>query len=296
MAIKKGDAANQAESTVKTPPIKPFSRLGDDWHLDLRRQLLRRIGVAALLIFTLLGGLALYDSLNSPAEFDDEEDLRDPRATRAVEPTKPIKPAPADPATNQTTPSVPLDKATPSDAATMTPAASATTAASAPPTTPSTPASPPAPSITKRPGGSADVPAASPSIPQRSTPGDTPATEPTVTSQRPATVSTPPPPEIAAKPVLPAVPTAEAPRAAASPPKVDLPPRSGYLLQSSALSDAARAEELQARLAQVGIPSVIETRLQVGPFRSRADAESARRQMNALGVDGTVQRIRSGSR
>ena len=65
-----------------------------------------------------------------------------------------------------------------------------------------------------------------------------------------------------------------------------VPPRplSGHALQSSPLPDQQRAAELQARLAQEGLPSSIETRLQVGPFRSRAEAESARRKLQTLGI------------
>jgi cell division protein FtsN len=60
-------------------------------------------------------------------------------------------------------------------------------------------------------------------------------------------------------------------------------PASGHILQSGALPDRRQADELQARLAQEGIPATVETHLQVGPFRTRAEAEAARRKMPALG-------------
>ncbi|HMW18386.1 MAG TPA: SPOR domain-containing protein [Accumulibacter sp.] len=306
MAMKKDDTTKKVESAVP-PSIKPFSRLGDDWHLDLRKQLLRRIGVAALLIFTLLGGLALYDSLNSPSEFDDEEDARDPRTSRAIEPAKPIKPAPADSATNSTAPAAVPDKTTPGDAvpapapATVAAAPAAATATAAA-HTPVAPVTPPIPTVmpAQRAGAAAGTPATaitpptSPAAP-RPTSGGLPATVPAMVGQSPAGVTAPPPPEIAAKPELPTAPADDAARAV-SPPRGERLPRSGYLLQSPVVSDAARAEELQAQLAKMGIPSVIETRLQVGPFPSRAAAEAARRQMSALGIEGTVQRIKPGPR
>lgn len=78
--------------------------------------------------------------------------------------------------------------------------------------------------------------------------------------------------------------------AAAAAEKVPMPvvPRllAGPTLQSSVLADQRRAEELQAKLAHEGIPSSVETRLQVGPFRTRAEAEAARRKMQSLGIDG----------
>ena len=62
-------------------------------------------------------------------------------------------------------------------------------------------------------------------------------------------------------------------------------PATGYAWQSSVFPDLARAEEVQAKLAQEGIPASVETRLRVGPFRSRAEAEAARRKLKALGLD-----------
>lgn len=62
-------------------------------------------------------------------------------------------------------------------------------------------------------------------------------------------------------------------------------PATGYAWQSSVFPDLARAEEVQAKLAQEGIPASLETRLRVGPFRSRAEAEAARRKLKALGLD-----------
>lgn len=94
-----------------------------------------------------------------------------------------------------------------------------------------------------------------------------------------------------AKPVPP--PAAESPKAPAGggvPAAGDASPAAprpatGYAWQSSVFPDLARAEEVQAKLAQEGIPASVETRLRVGPFRSRAEAEAARRKLKALGLD-----------
>jgi cell division septation protein DedD len=73
------------------------------------------------------------------------------------------------------------------------------------------------------------------------------------------------------------LPTAEAPSATVV--------ETRHSLLSSALPERRRAEELQAKLSQQGIPARLETRLQVGPFASRAEAEAARRKVQALGVE-----------
>jgi len=86
---------------------------------------------------------------------------------------------------------------------------------------------------------------------------------------------------------------------ATPPPVVETPPAvavrlaSGYIVQSGLFSDLALAEEWQARLAQEGIPSMVEARLQIGPFKNRSEAESARRQLKKLGIDApsTVRRV-----
>lgn len=65
-------------------------------------------------------------------------------------------------------------------------------------------------------------------------------------------------------------------------------PPSGPTLQTSFLPDWRRAEELQAGLAQAGIPASVETRLQVGPFRTRSEAEAARREIQKRGVDAVI--------
>ena len=65
------------------------------------------------------------------------------------------------------------------------------------------------------------------------------------------------------------------------------PPRlfSGYALQAGVFSDPRRAEELNAKLILEGIPSTIEARVQVGPFKTRAEAEAVRDKMKAMGID-----------
>jgi DedD protein len=65
-------------------------------------------------------------------------------------------------------------------------------------------------------------------------------------------------------------------------------PPPGPRLQTSVLPDWRRAEEVQASLAQVGIPASIETRLQLGPFRTPSEAEAARREIQRRGIDAVI--------
>ncbi|WP_313951260.1 SPOR domain-containing protein, partial [Accumulibacter sp.] len=101
----------------------------------------------------------------------------------------------------------------------------------------------------------------------------------------------PPPPQVAATPALPSPARRQFVAAgAAAEPVQAAPPAapqlsSGYVLHSAIFHDPGRAEEWQAKLAQEGIPSTLEARLQIGPFKNRAEAEAARRKMNKLGIE-----------
>lgn len=65
-------------------------------------------------------------------------------------------------------------------------------------------------------------------------------------------------------------------------------PLAGPVLQSAVLPDLRRAEEAQARLVQAGIPASIEFRLRAGPFKTRVEAEAARREMQKYGVETVI--------
>jgi DedD protein len=71
----------------------------------------------------------------------------------------------------------------------------------------------------------------------------------------------------------------------------------GFVIQVAALSDAARAKELQAKIAAGGMKAYTEvvqtakgpvTRVRVGPYASREAAEKARPQLQKLQLDGKV--------
>ncbi len=71
----------------------------------------------------------------------------------------------------------------------------------------------------------------------------------------------------------------------------------GFVIQVAALSDTAKAKELQARIAGGGMKAYTEvvqtskgpvTRVRVGPYSSREAAEKARPQLQKLQLDGKV--------
>ena len=63
---------------------------------------------------------------------------------------------------------------------------------------------------------------------------------------------------------------------------------SGYSLQAGVFSDTQHAEDLLARLTQAGIAASIEARVQVGPFKTRQEADAARKKLNTLGIDSIL--------
>ena len=69
------------------------------------------------------------------------------------------------------------------------------------------------------------------------------------------------------------------------------------MIQVAALSDTAKAKELQAKIAGGGMKAYTEvvqtskgpvTRVRVGPYNSREAAEKARAQLQKLQLDGKV--------
>lgn len=244
-----------------------------DAQSDLKRKLLARIGVAGVMIALLLGTLAVFDRINAPEETEDEE----PRFTAPVpvakkEMTQPLTPAGADgpnPADTAAAPAeaetsaAPVDPAVPPEA----------TGAPPPPSVAATPGLP-APREGSRGAG------AHPPAPAAATP---PASGVAGASGAPPAALPAPPAAVAVSP---------SPRADSAP----LRPGTGYALQAGVFADTRRAEELHALLTLNGIPSTIESRVQVGPFRTRQEAEAARARMQALGVEALLLPPKGGAR
>ena len=225
---------------------------------EVKRKLAWRMGLAGLMIVGLLGALALFDRLSTPGE----SEVSPPQFTEPVPVAKKV-------ITHPVTPAEPA--AEPATQAPPPPPAPAPEATAAP-VDKSAPRSdrPPRPEV-----------AAQPSLPR--------AVPPASTGR-----STPAAPAAASASAAPARTTrAEAPAArsevpvAAEPPA---PPRlfSGYALQAGVFADPRRAEDLHARLVLEGVPATIESRVQVGPFKSRAEAEAMRDKLKTLGVESVL--------
>jgi DedD protein len=88
---------------------------------------------------------------------------------------------------------------------------------------------------------------------------------------------------------------AEAPKTAEkapSPPPAPAPssqpPAKGYAVQLGVFSNPANATQMQEKLAQHGIKSYTETKLNVGPFQNKEEAEAALAKLRGLGINAVV--------
>lgn len=231
---------------------------------DLRNQMIRRLAMAGGLVAVLLGMLAVFDHLSQPA---DEQEVRVF--------TEPVPVAPKKMVTQPVTPVEPVADEAPvvQEAATVgaVPAEAAVGA-------------PPPPEV-----------AAQPAIEPAVAPANPPVARPRVRPVAPAS------PEIvpemtSAPPIAPAPPVsvAKAPvpsaRVVESTPTTPAAPRlfSGFVLQAGVFTSAQRAEELHAKLTLSGVQSSIETRVQVGPFRTRKEAAEAQEKLRELGIDSIL--------
>lgn len=222
---------------------------------DIKRKLAWRMGIAGLMIVGLLGGLALFDRLSAPSAPEPAE----PQFTEAVPVAKKV-------VTQAVTPAEPSTEAAKADANQSLPETSA-----APVDKSAVLVEPPPPPVVS----------AQPALPR--------ASQPSVRAISPNTPST-----SAKQPVLASAAKTTEPKtdvvttpAAVEPPSKPLLSKllSGFAVQAGVFSDPRRAEELQAKLLQEGIPSSIEARVEVGPFKTRAEAQAAREKMKALGID-----------
>lgn len=220
----------------------------------LRKRLLSRIAVAGVVIVGLLGGLAVFDSLNKPqppalpkmaaAPVEPEPKAGDARPTDA----KPVEEPKAD------------EKAV-ADSAPAVPERT------------DTPLVPPAEEKPAKPAKAATPPAVARPAAVKPTP----------------TVATPTRPE-AKQEIARVMPersqTAHAPAPRPLSQAVETARR--FLVQVGVFSNHANAEELVAKLQQAGIPAQIESRVQVGPFASRVEADAARSKLKAMGIDDGI--------
>lgn len=245
---------------------------------ELRSKLIGRLAVAGVLVALLLGVLAFFDYLANPPDEAEQPVFTQPVP---VAPKKEVS-QPVTPAENLPEPPVP-EKAEPP----VEPPPPPKVEAQPPAIVEAKPESRPESHVgTKLPAANVKPVVSAPPAPvPQGVPEATTAPSNTLAPQRPAAQ-----PESA--PSRPSVRIVEAKTALTPAPAVAPPsaPRlfSGFLLQAGVFSSIQRAEELHARLTLSGVPSTLETRVQVGPFRTRHEAEMAQAKLKELGVEAIL--------
>ncbi len=228
----------------------------------LKRRLLNRIAIAAVMVVALLGSLAMFDAINAPSQPAPAKvaalsaGSEAPAATQAAREQLAAVPA------AETKPAEPAAEARPESAAVAKADEKAVAEGSASPGAP----------------------------PLQPLPAEKPLTRPA--SSRPVSIRPSEPLPSAASPAArpdPARELAAAPggarRAPASRPITQAGERQ-FALQMGVFGNLANAEDLRAKLELHGIPSSIEARVHVGPFATRAEADAARAKLKELGLDG----------
>jgi DedD protein len=67
------------------------------------------------------------------------------------------------------------------------------------------------------------------------------------------------------------------------------PPAAGdYVVQLGVFTNPGNAQELVERLKKQGIRAYTETRVQVGPFKNKAEAEKAQVELKRIGISGLL--------
>ena len=80
--------------------------------------------------------------------------------------------------------------------------------------------------------------------------------------------------------------------APASQPPAAVAATKGYAVQLGVFSNPANAMQMQEKLTQHGIQSYTETKLNVGPFKNKAEADQALAKVRALGIGAVVVPLR----
>jgi DedD protein len=221
----------------------------------LKRRLLNRIAIAGVMVVGLLGSLAMFDAIYAPSQ---------PVATKtaALPPASIAAPAAEPPAAAETKPAEQVAEAKPE------PAVVAKTEETTVPEHTTSPGAPPLLPL----------------------PAEKPLTRPAtgrLASIRPGEPPVPPAASLAAKPE----PARELVQAHAAPSRAPASrPISGigerqFGLQMGVFTNVANAEDLRAKLELHGIPSSIEARVHVGPFRSRDEVDAVRAKLKELGLE-----------
>ncbi len=253
----------------------------------LRKRLLSRIAVAGVVIAGLLGGLAVYDSLNRPQ----------------IPAMPPMAAAPADVVPVQEEKKAPVEespvvaeKMEGDKIANKVEEVAPVQSAASPqvPEKSETPIGPPVVEKPLKPARPITPPAAARQATARPSPLATmpprPDAQQEIARTMPEGTSSPSSPQsrsqAASRPQFPPQQEAATRHAPASRPLSQAAESARrFLVQVGVFSNHANAEELMHKLHVAGIPAQIESRVQVGPFASRMEADAARAKLKAMGLD-----------
>ncbi|MGE5384728.1 MAG: SPOR domain-containing protein [Betaproteobacteria bacterium] len=265
--------------------VEPYEN--EEHETELRGKLMKRLAVAGVMVALLLGVLAFFDYLAAPPEPSAPVFTKPVPVPPKKEVTQPVRPNPeqaeapkvegAKQEEKPAPPALPVVEAPPkpevaAQPAPVVPAENKASGKIQPQR--ATPAIEPAPATPAR-----NAPRPVPEGTAAPTSPGSPATSPVAPVAQPA--QPPQPAAATAPPVAVAQPVAVAP-----PPLARL--LSGYIVQAGVFNNARTAEELHAKLALNGIPSTLEARVQVGPFKTKAEADAVREKMKALGISGIL--------
>ena len=251
----------------------------DDGASELRGTLVKRLAIAGVLVAILLGVLAFFDYLSTPPDESESTVFTQPvPVAPKKEVSQPVKPT-------ENLPGPPTASKKEEEAEAPPPPK----VAAEPPKAP-TASKPAASDPEKRPATPTPSPAAAPKalpavVPQATAPVEAHPPRPTPEGTAAPTVK----PEEAPPTLKPVARPVEAHPAEARPaPSPAQRLFSGFLLQAGVFSSIQRAEELHAKLTLSGVPSTLETRVQVGPFKTRQEAEAAQAKLKELGIEAIL--------
>lgn len=240
-----------------TTPVRPEFPAGDPFAGQLKKRLL----IAILIVLAAGGALPLYHALTA----EPKPSANPPPAAPAVAEGRI---APASPQPDAATPPPPVVAGTP---------------------IPLAPPPPPPPPV-------AAAPIAPPPPPPPAKPKTEPPPPPPPEAATKAPPPAPPPQPASIVPPMAPPPAAQKPAVAPPPPPVFAPPPPiapapppshasvGYQVQLGLFSNLDNAARLVEKLQRQGITVKTETRVHVGPFQSRAEAEEAMTKLKELGL------------
>lgn len=271
----------------------------NDEQAEIKKRAMRRLVVAATLVIAAVLALAVLSRKPSPPSV--QAPPPSPRVLATLEPlpppTEPEKPAepqaekPAEPQQVEPPPAAPSEPPPPPPQVVNPHAQPATTAAK--------------PRTETQPTKSVEAPRSGESTPRETTQAikqttegipsskTTPAPQgkvPTKPSTAPVIVTPEAKPSPASKPA-PGSASKTATANPAEPPPKTIPesaPAKGYTVQLGLFSNTENALQLQKRLAEHGIKSYTETRLNVGPFRSKEEADQTVAKIRAMGINAVL--------